>query len=458
MMMTKIVDCTLREGAQAPAVSFDIDASVNIARQLIAAGIDTIECGHAAVSGFEISRIKAVVTECGSENVLTHCRAKLEDIKAAVLSGAGQVGIFLGVNDVSLQSKMPGKSREELKVLVRDVIRYAKSQGLVVRFTIEDASRTEMADILAFAATAEEAGADRICFADTVGVLEPPQVVAFMQSLRYTLTKAAVEVHFHNDRGLALANTLAAIDSGIEWVSASVNGLGERCGITDLISLLGNLHFRSQKIIRDPAILHRLSRTVAGFARRSVSLDAPIVGSFAFQHTAKLHRKAANVDASAYCWLPPEEVGCKSTSSLKCLPKSPSDWIISPKIVSSTELKYHREGPGERYVMMNCHILEDCRQYCIVRTIPYCEEPAKEHVDIHTHHVDSLFLFLGTGPYLAGLTCEVELGGETFVVTSPKSVFIPAGVPHKYRILSGSGFFINHVLAGDYNSSLLEAE
>lgn len=106
--------------------------------------------------------------------------------------------------------------------------------------------------------------------------------------------------------------------------------------------------------------------------------------------------------------------------------------------------------------MLDNRVVPDARQYCIVRRIPEIDDYKEGHVDVHRHCVDSVFLFIGHGPALRGLTVEVCLGADTFVVESPSSVFIPSGLLHGYRVLAGAGLFIKHVQAGDYNSSLLD--
>ena len=106
--------------------------------------------------------------------------------------------------------------------------------------------------------------------------------------------------------------------------------------------------------------------------------------------------------------------------------------------------------------MLDNSVVPDARQYCIVRRIQEMNGHVKGHADVHRHCVDSIFLFVGNGPALEGLTIEVRLGADTFVVESPGSVFIPSGLLHSYRVLAGTGLFINHVQAGDYNSSLLD--
>jgi 2-isopropylmalate synthase len=150
-----------------------------------------------------------------------------------------------------------------------------------------------------------EAGANRLCIADTVGVLEPAQVTEKVRFLCRERPGVPVEVHLHDDRGLAIANALAAIDAGAVWVSTSVNGLGERCGITDLGVLLANLQHRGLRAISHPPALHNLSRMVAEFSGLAVAPRHPVVGAHAFVHTAALHVKAVSRDPNAYSWTDP---------------------------------------------------------------------------------------------------------------------------------------------------------
>ena len=131
--------------------------------------------------------------------------------------------------------------------------------------------------------------------------------------------------------------------------------------------------------------------------------------------------------------------------------------INYPPIISASELKYHRHGPGDRYVMIDDRFINDCRQYCIVRNIEVEKgEIVEAHVDAHRHTCDSLFLFIGKNKDLTGLTVIVTIEGEERLVSSPASVFIPAGLYHTYKVVEGYGLYINHVLSGNYNDSLLE--
>jgi 2-isopropylmalate synthase len=366
------------------------------------------------------------------------------------------VGIFLGVNDVTRRARVVGRETGELFAMIRSSVSRAAGLGLKVRYTVEDASRTHSALLLEAFQTALEAGADRLGFADTVGALEPRETAEIVAQLRSAFPGVPLEVHFHDDRGLALANALAAVDAGADWISAAVNGLGERCGVTDLAALLANLHARGDRLLTQGRELRDLSRRVAAYSRSPQDMRRPVVGAHAFQHASRLHRLAFRRDVGAYCTIEPELVASRGEEVSASLPADPQAWIVRPAVISAAELRHHRPGPGERYVLIDDRFVPHARQYCIARRIPQLDDYGPGHIDVHTHHCDSLFVFLGSDDDYAGLNVEVMLEGRRFPLASPASVFIPAGVAHSYRVVAGSGTFINHVLAGDYNSSLLE--
>lgn len=307
-MGTQIIDATLREGNQAPGVRFSVAQSEQIAAHLATIGVDCIECGHPAASQLERDRLKAVCKLNLGIPSLGHARAQINDIKAVAECGAEWVGIFLGVNSISRQTRVR-RSEGELIELIESAIRAAREMGLSVRYTLEDASRTPDELMTKAYATAVSAGATRLCVADTVGVLEPREVSQRVARVCEAYPDTTIEVHLHNDRGLALANALAAIDAGALWVSTSVNGLGERCGITDLAVLLANLHFRGDRLISNPGAIHELTQRVAEISKAPVEPWRPIVGASAFRHTAVLHVKAVQRDPTSYSWIDPPSLG-----------------------------------------------------------------------------------------------------------------------------------------------------
>jgi 2-isopropylmalate synthase len=198
-----------------------------------------------------------------------------------------------------------------------------------------------------------------------------------------------------------------------------------------------------------------VSTMVNAYSRSNYSERAPIVGVNAFTHSADLHIKAFARNLNAYCWLPnypDQKVQISERIALETYVNH------SPKVISSTELKYHGKGPGSRYLMLDERVAPNVKQYCIVREIDeYCED-YPSYVDEHTHNCDSLFLFLGDEPAKKGLQVMVRMEDAEFILDSPASVFIPAGKQHTYKVLKGKGSFVNHVLHQNYNLSLLEPE
>jgi 2-isopropylmalate synthase len=450
--VTKIIDCTLREGNQSPGVSFTAPQSVEIAQALDRYGVDAIEIGHPFVGLYERARVEAVTALGLGVPLLGHARAKREDILAVSGCGCSWVGIFLGVNDISLKAKLSGRSFDKALMMVRDSVAYAVNLGLKVRFSVEDSSRTGMDRLAAAFAAALEQGAERICYGDTVGVLTPSRFRTDIRALRALFPSASIEVHAHNDRGMALATVMDNLEY-IDWVSASVNGIGERCGITDTIALAENLAFEGRQMQRSLEESVALSRLVAALSRTSFNDRAPISGRHAFTHTCRLHRLAARQDSAAYNW---RKDATRQQFYEHTINGSLDRFVNNaPKVVGASELKFHTDGHGRRFVMMNSSVVSDAGQYCIVREIPPVQGLVEDHVEAHRHHCDSLFLFLGNQPAYEGLEVEVQLETELFTLKSPAAVLIPSGRLHKYRILRGAGTYINHVLSGSYNESLI---
>jgi len=452
-----IIDCTLREGNQAHGVSFNTKTAVEIAKGIASLNIDILEVGHPVCSAEEMERVKAIVSLNLSCSIMAHSRALEKDVQAVYQSGASWIGIFAGVNEYSRKTRIVNRTTDEILLRVQNSVQLAKKLGLRVRYTIEDASRTDMDLLVHTYRMAVQAGADRICYSDTVGVLEPKDVTENIAYLREKFPNVDIEVHFHDDRGLALSNSLAAIDAGANWISSSVNGLGERSGITDTSVILANLAYRKTQIKTDLKDLKKISRLVAMHSRGYVDSRRPITGRHAFHHKAKLHINAINIDETAYSWIPANLFGTQTTHSHPELPQQHNMLINNhPKVISSSELRHHTDGPGNRYVMIDERFIPDCRQYCIVRDVQAIEkiDYTIGHVEPHRHDCDSLFMFIGKDEFLKGLTVQVQLENESFTVSSPASVFIPAGVNHSYKFISGSGIYINHVLSGTYNESL----
>lgn len=295
-----IIDATLREGAQTPGVRFDADASQRVAAAIGALGVDMIECGHPAAGGAERDRIAAARAVCDLP-ILAHARANSEDVQAVAATGAEWVGVFIGVNDVSRRARLSPRVAGDLMGRIDEAISEAKGLGLSVRFTVEDASRTSEADLNEAFAAAIAAGADRICWADTVGAATMGDISAAVRTLKGAFPATPLELHLHDDRGLALANALAGVEAGADWIAATVNGVGERCGIVDTLQLLVNLRLDGRESATpDGETLATARDIVAEATGLPVDRQRAITGAFAFTHTAHLHRQAVARDRAAY--------------------------------------------------------------------------------------------------------------------------------------------------------------
>jgi 2-isopropylmalate synthase len=281
---------------------------VAVARSLAELGVDTIECGHPAIGVEERDRVRAVLDLGLAPPLLSHARAHPGDIDAVADLGAPWVGLFLGLNAVSRIARVR-KGIPELIRQIGDSVRRAKGCRLLVRFTLEDATRTSTPDRLRAYAAAVEEGADRLGFADTAGVAEPGDVGRGVEEVRKEFPGVPVEVHLHDDRGLALANALAAVDGGATWISTAVNGLGERCGIPDLAAVLVNLATRNQRPWPDGQHLQAIVGLVGSLVGSPPDARRPVTGANAFTHVAKLHVRAMERDPRAYAWIPAERVG-----------------------------------------------------------------------------------------------------------------------------------------------------
>jgi len=456
--VVRIIDATLREGNQCHGASFNEKNSPEIASAIAALGIDMLEIGHPVCSAQEIRRIKSIVELDLGCPILAHSRAHAKDVRAVAETGAQWIGIFVGINEISQKVRISNRQTNQIIKMIKDSVSLAKELGLKVRYTVEDASRTPDDILLQAYSEAINSGADRICYSDTLGILEPNEVCEKISLLKKHFPEIDIEVHFHDDRGLAMANALAAVDAGANWISTSINGIGERSGITDTCAFIANLTYRKKRKFLHLDQLKKVSRLVAAHSRSFVDPRRPLVGKNAFHHKARLHAKAIEKDESSYNWIAPGIFGLTSTTHLPELPRELDKLINIPKVIPASELKYHTDGPGLRYVMVDERFVPDSRQYCIVRKIGLVKGVIAPHVDAHRHDCDSLFMFIGAHENLTGLAVEVQLGDEIFPIKSPSSVFIPAGIEHSYRVIAGEGIYVNHVLSGCYNDSLLEGK
>jgi 2-isopropylmalate synthase len=308
MHRPEILDSTLREGEQTPGVHFTVNQKVEIAKRLDAFGVDFIEAGHPSVSADIRAGLAAVAAEGLNAHVLAHARAVEADIDAARQCDADWVGIFFSVRDEALEQRFR-KDMDQAVAVVQRAVSYAKAHGLRVRYTPEDTVRSPWANVSRIATAAVEAGADRISVADTTGHMTPSGMHAFIRRLSETVD-VPLNVHCHNDLGMAVANSLAAYEAGAALIDVTVNGLGERTGIAPLAetTVALKLRYGAPNTWRLD-MLPEISAMVAEASAIPVAAQAPIVGANAFRHNAGLHVAAVLVDPAHYESVPAALVG-----------------------------------------------------------------------------------------------------------------------------------------------------
>jgi len=311
MPITKvlIVDTTLREGEQTPGVNFTVEEKLEIARALDSIGVHMIEAGDPNVSEDVHQAVKLIASENLSAEVIAHCRANVEDVNRAVSCDVDRVAIFLGVTDAKLRS-MKLTEDEAVERAVR-AIEHAKSHGVKVRFTAEDGTRARYDFLVRICRAAVEAGADRISLPDTVGIMTPWKIREFFERIRRDVKNVEFDCHCHNDLGMAVANALAALEGGATGVHVTVNGIGERAGITSLETIAVALKALYDIEVVKLEKLPWISALVERFSGVVVPPHAPVVGENAFSHKGGVHIAAVLYDPSTYEVIPPELVGRK---------------------------------------------------------------------------------------------------------------------------------------------------
>ncbi|WP_128567239.1 2-isopropylmalate synthase [Methanocella paludicola] len=294
-----IFDTTLRDGEQTPGVSFTHEKKLEIARQLDKLGVNAIEAGFPISSAGEkdsvrdISRLGLNCTVCGLARVIK------ADIDACIDADVGMVHTFVSTSDIQREHTIK-KSREEVVAMAIEAVEYVKRHGMPCLFSAMDATRTDVDYLVQVFKAAEDAGADALNIPDTVGVASPVAMRSLTAEV-YRNVKIPIAVHCHNDFGLAVANSLAAVEAGAKQVQVTMNSLGERAGNADLSQVVMSLHsIYDLKTSINTKYLVETARVVERFSGIPISPTQPVVGANAFSHESGIHSHGVIAESKTF--------------------------------------------------------------------------------------------------------------------------------------------------------------
>jgi 2-isopropylmalate synthase len=321
-----IFDTTLRDGEQSPGIVLRPDEKAEIGEQLERLGVDVIEAGFAVSSPGDFEGVQAVARVVREATVTSLCRTRKEDIDASVeaLQGAEKtrLHVFIATSKLHMEKKL-GLEPEEVLEQVHWAVGYACGFADEVEFSAEDATRSEPEFLAEVCRRAIQAGATTVNLPDTVGYTLPGEHADFVRKMLRAcpeLKKVTLSVHCHNDLGLAVANSLAAVRAGAGQVECTVNGIGERAGNAALEEIVMALRVRHDEFRVDTGVdvgeIGRASDLVSKLTGYAVQRNKAIVGANAFAHEAGIHQDGMLKDTSTYQIIDPAELGLTMTLPL----------------------------------------------------------------------------------------------------------------------------------------------
>ncbi|HSE33216.1 MAG TPA: 2-isopropylmalate synthase [Pyrinomonadaceae bacterium] len=319
-----IFDTTLRDGEQSPGCSMNLNEKVRMATKLQTLGVDVIEAGFPIASEGDFAAVKAVAATCREVTVAALCRTAKEDVARAAeaLAGAAypRIHTFVATSDIHLEHKLK-KTRREVLAMTHDAVQQASSYAEEVEFSAEDATRSDPEYLFEVLDTAVEAGAKILNVPDTVGYTTPGEFAGLIEQVKNRVVRdrdVIISVHCHNDLGLAVANTLAAIEAGARQVECTINGIGERAGNASLEEIVMALRVRADRLPFTTAIdteqLFPTSQLLSQIVGFDVQPNKAIVGRNAFAHEAGIHQHGVINNPLCYEIMTPESVGVPANS------------------------------------------------------------------------------------------------------------------------------------------------
>ncbi len=319
MKTIKFFDTTLRDGEQAPGCSMDLAEKLEIALALEKMGVDVIEAGFAIASKGDAQSVAEVAKVIKHSTVASLARATKGDIDAAweAVKGARhpRIHTFLATSPTHMEYKLK-MSEDKVLQTISEMVAYARSLCPDVEFSAEDATRSELPFLAKAVSAAIQAGASTINLPDTVGYALPHEMSRMIDYIYAHVPEAkdvTLATHCHNDLGLAVANTLAAIQSGVTQVECTINGIGERAGNAALEEIAMAIHTRKDELQADFRLdttkLYPTSRLVYHILGLSAPINKAIVGRNAFAHEAGIHQHGVMANRETYEIMTPESVG-----------------------------------------------------------------------------------------------------------------------------------------------------
>lgn len=303
-----IVDTTLRDGEQTAGVVFANREKIQIAKMLDEIGIDEIEAGTPVMGGDEKEAITAIAKLGLNARIMAWNRAVIKDIQESLRCGVGAVAISIATSDMHIKDKLHSTREEVLEKMVK-AVEYAKKEGVYVSANAEDASRSDEEYLIQFIKAAKQAGADRIRYCDTVGIMTPLEIYERIKRIRQAVD-IDIEMHTHDDFGMATANAITGVSAGATHVSVTVNGLGERAGNAALEEVVMALkHLLGFDMKQNTRKFREICEYVAKASGRDLPSWKAIVGTSIFTHESGIHADGAIKNPKTYEVFDPDDVG-----------------------------------------------------------------------------------------------------------------------------------------------------
>ena len=305
----RFLDTTLRDGEQTPGVSLNPNEKVEIAQALDRLGVEVVEAGFAAVSEGEAKAVKMIANEGLRAEVFSATRGVIKDIDVAIDCNVDGVNVIVPVSDLHIEQKL-GKTREEVLEMMAKAVVHAKDHGLIVELSTEDGSRTDRDYLKQVVKRGIEVGLDRTSLCDTVGTLTPERTYDWVRDMRETFPDAFFSIHCHDDFGLGVSNSIAALMAGADQVHGTINGIGERAGNASLeeIAVTLKVLYNVNHSIKTE-LLYETSKLVSKLLGMPVAPNKSIVGSNAFAHESGIHTHAVLKNPLMYEAIDPAMVG-----------------------------------------------------------------------------------------------------------------------------------------------------